>query len=711
MPFELKFARPVEATAEVAPLVRSPRRLLPAQAAIEGKLCDKEGREWSADVAPYMVDPLNDFAGRRYQEIIFVGPARTSKTFTLVHGAINYAVTCDPGDMHVIQMTHDAARAFSKDEVAPVIRHSEGLSAAMSSKQIDNNTFDKRANNGMLLAFGWPAVSQLSSYTAKYMISTDYDRPSNRDNVDGEGPLFDLMTKRVATYMSRGKALAESSPGEDYLDASWSPTSPHEAPPALGIAALYNGGTRGRFYWRCKGCGHRFQAAPGPEIFDLPDFRTLQDLVMQATDLSGLVGEYARVSCKRCGTMHTMSDRRDLNLSGRWLHEGERFDAQDRIVGERRKTPRVSYWLGGAAAAFQRWDSMLRGYFEAVRTFVQTGDEGSLRTKTNVDFGASYMPRAAAMRRRAEDLMNRAEDYVRGVVPFGVQFLTAAVDVQMGRFVVVVYGWGADREAWVIERFSITHNPDRLDPSGRPDMVNPAANADDWDLIETQVMDARYPLVEDPSVTVPIYVVGCDSGGQAGVHARAYDFWRKMRDKGRGVELKLLKGAATDTAPRIEERWPDARTKEDRATPSRGDVPVWFLNTTTFKDEAVGDLALDRYGPRFVHLPKWLDRRFFGELVAESRGPKGWVKSEKRNEQFDLHVYNRALYAVIGAERIDWSNPPLWARRPQPVSENAEARATIAGDATLSHRMEKLAKGTENAPTSLADRMAALVRR
>jgi phage terminase large subunit GpA-like protein len=662
--------------------------MLPSEAATTFSLCDKEGRQWSADVAPYMVEPLDLLASRRYNAIVFVGPARTSKTFSLLLGGINWISTCAPGDTLVVQMSQDTARDFSKFEFDPAARHSTGLRDRLSPRRSDANTFDKKFRSGMVLKFGWPAVSQVSGKTMQYVFLTDYDRPENRDNVDGEGTLFDLGYKRITTYMSRGKCLVESSPGEDQVDAAWTPETPHQAPPCNGILSLYNRGTMARLYWACLDCGERMQVVPGPGMFALPEFDELVELVSR-NDPMELAREYARVVCPHCGSQHLMQHRPDLNKNGVWLHEGERFE-NGVIVGDRRETKIASYWMGGAAAAYQRWDAMLQGYFEAVREYRRTGDENPIRTKTNTDFGAPYMPRAAAKRRRAEDLMRRAEHetWPKRTVPKGVQFLIGVVDIQANRFVVAVYGFGEGLETWLVDRFEITQSL-RLD-GDRALPVDPAAYDTDWHLLIDEVIKRSYPLEEDESLRMPIYYSHCDSGGAAGVTYRAYEFWRHLKTVGLHNRFRLVKGASQVNAARIAETWPDAKNKIDRVHGARGDVPVYLLNTTIWKDAIVGDMARDLPGPGYLHLASWTDRDIFAEYVAETREADGWKKKAgKRNEQFDLHVYARAACAAINAERINWARPPSWAIRPESAGQVVQV---VQRNETRAERMERLAQ-------------------
>lgn len=654
---------PLKSTAEVirstSELLRPPRRMLPSQAATQHLNTEKGA--WDPSLTPMMLEPLNLLGSRDYTGIVFVGPARSGKTMSLLLAGITYVVTCDPGDMLVVQMSQDTARDFSRMDLDRAIRHSPELVARLSPRARDDNTFDKFWRSGIVLKLGWPAVSQVSSKTVRFAFSTDYDRPINRDDVDGEGPLWDLLAKRIETHMSRGKVLAESSPGGEYLDGQWKPATPYEAPPARGILSLYNRGTRARWFWPCQDCGAFFQAEPGLGNFALPKFEELEALV-QSEDLSRLADEWSKVVCKACGALHEMQHRRAMNAAATWVHEGQSIEG-GKVVGERRRSQIASYWLGGVAAAYQRWDSILLKYLQALRTYVATKDESPLKATTNTDQAAPYLPRIVAKKRGAEHLLSRLEDWPRGTVPNGVRFLTASVDVQGNRFVVQTYGWGAALECWVLDRFIISSSHRK--EGDRTAALDPASYVEDWNVLRDQVIGRAYPLANEPSRVLEVALACCDSGGREGVTEKAYEFWRQLRLKGLGRRFVLVKGDGNMNSPRIRETWPDSRGRRDR-TLGQGDVPVWLLNVNVIKDGIVGDLARETKGAGYVHIPRWIEPEFFQELTAETRTDKGWQRpSGVRNEAFDLHVYARAACILMNAEAIDWDHPPEWASPPQ----------------------------------------------
>lgn len=652
--------------------VRAPRRVKPSDAA--AAVLRTEKGPWRPELTPYLLEPLDQLGSREYRSVIFVGPARTGKTMTLILGGIAYVVTCAPGDMLVVQMSQDAARDFSRMDLDRAIRHSPELASRLSPRARDDNTFDKFFRSGIALKLGWPAVSQLSSKTLQYVFLTDYDRPENVHNVDGEGPMFDLASKRTETYMSRGKTVAESSPGEDYVDAKYVRRG-NEAPPARGILSLYNSGTRARWHWPCQHCGEMFEAEPGLGCFAMPEFDELKKLVERA-DLMSLAEQYSRVMCPHCGAGHELSDRPAMNVGGRWLHEGESF-VDGEVVGERRRSTSVSYWLGGVAAAYQSWTSIVHTYLTAVLTYVRTGDEAPLRKTTNTDQGAPYIPRAAVERRSADHLMNRLEQWERGTAPDGVRFITVAVDVQAHRFRVNVYGWGVGLQSWLIERFQISRSK-RKEGEGFA-ALDPSAYVEDWDVLIDEVIERAY-RVQGTEVDLKPLLVMCDSGGREGVTEKAYDFWRSLVPKGLHRRFRLVKGTGNLNAPRVQETYPDARGRKTGV--GRGDVPVYMLNVNVIKDGVWGDLSREVPGPGYVHLPDWIEDEYFAEITAEKRTAKGWEKEKSNlaNEDFDLHGYARAACIVLKAESIDWDRPPEWAASFDQRAQLKEARAAAAAE-------------------------------
>lgn len=633
---------------DIAGLIRPPRRISVAECAAEAvKVVSSSGAQpWDAATTPYMVEPMNLFASRRYEAVIFAGPARSGKTEGLCDCAISYAVTCDPGDMLAYFATELNAQDYSKRRLRRLHEHSEQLSAQVSPRAHDNNIMSTIYRNGMLLSLGYPTSSQMAQRDARYVVLSDYD--SMPDDVDGEGSAFDLGRKRVQTMLSAGMAMVESSPKRTITDAAWRPLG-HEAPPCDGgILPLYNLGDRRMYYWRCLHCREWFRVPALPAYQDRGDI-----------DASAAT---AHVVCDRCGSIHGAESKRALNLGGRWVPDGCTIAGDGRLEGTPPRTTFASFWLLGCAAAFQPWHSIVRNCLRAEQSYASTGAEEPLRTTLNVDQGLPYLPRSMRGSRSSLALQERAEDWPVRTVPDAVRFLVAAIDVQGYRFVVQVVGWGPGDERWLIDRYQIDQSS-RLDGDGRPLRLDPASYPEDWTLIEERVIRSEYQMSCGDRL-MPVVAV-CDSGGKAGVTERAYGYWRMLRAKGLQHRFALAKGnsAAKTGSPLVQESWPDSPRKDRRAK-ARGDVPVYLINTNDIKDKLDGDLKRDAPGPGYIHIPAWIDEHVFRELTAETRGPKGWAQGRSANEAWDLMVYDRAAIKIMELWQrrpFTWDNPPVWA--------------------------------------------------
>lgn len=625
---------------------------------------------WEPDLTPYLIEPMDLLSSREFDAVVFVSPARTGKTQALVDGWIVYSITCDPGDMLLVQMTQEKAAEHSKKRLARTFRASREVKKRLSPRRNDNNVHDKMFRDGSFLKIGWPSISIFSSSDYKRVALTDYDRfPSD---VDGEGDAFSLASKRTTTFMSAGMTLVESSPGREIVDTKWKRTSPHEAPPTTGILSLYNRGDRRRWYWPCPQCGEYFQ----PIMENMTGYRDNPD--------HEAASEAARMQCPHCLTLIEPSQKRDLNNLGVWLKEGMHIDKAGNITGEARRSRIASFWFEGPAAGYQTWYKLISNLLAAEEEYERTGSEETLKAVINTDWGLPYQSRLSLEGRRGDVLMERAEPIAKRIVPRDVRFLVAAVDVQGGknrRFVVQIVGYGSHGERWIIDRYNIRYSL-RTNEHGESLPIDPASYLEDWQLLRTDVLDKLYPLAGGDNQVMPILAMAVDSGGEDGVTDNAYAFWRQCRKAGVGSRVYLFKGDGLAKGKLIHKTYPDNTERSERRARARGDVPLYLLQTNALKDRIAAALGRQDAGPNYVHFPDWLGEWFYEELTYEERGTDGkWRKPGKgANEALDLLCYAHALVILRGYERINWDKPPAWARLPdevgiQPVVEQPERQA------------------------------------
>lgn len=642
--------------------LRPPKRVTVADGAASSLLLKRPGdapTAWSAKDTPYMVEPMNTLSSRQHSSTCFVGPAQCGKTVSLGEGWMAHAIANDPGDMLIVQMTESKAREYSRQRIDRALDHSPKLSVFKSS--LTDNLHDKMFKHGMWLRIGWPTITNLSSTSYRYVFLTDYDRMP--EDVDGEGDAFSLALKRTTTFLSRGMCAVESSPGFPVVDPNWQPSTHHEAPPCGGVLGIYNTSDRRRWYWKCLDCKNWFEAKPGLSLFRLPSEEQLLEEIREI-NIGAMAKEYARVICPHCETKIPFSYRYSMNQAGRWLPDGCRLRSDDTVEGDAMQSTTAGFWLGGVAAAYQSWESLLSKYLQALRHYALTSDESHLQTTVNTDQGMPYISwhlRQAAL--AASDPGSRREqDMQRYVVPIAARFLIATVDIQGGvgaRFVVQVHAIGPNREKWLIDRYAITES--NREGLGGKAPVDPAGYAEDWDLITEKVVRCTYRTeIENIEMRVRLTVV--DTGGEDGVTERAYAWYRRLVAANVGMRVMLVKG---QSSKKFEAATPNIRMSKvgARNPKEEGDIPLYILNTDRLKDIVSTDLKRSTPGAGYLHIPAWLPQSFLDELNSEVRNPDGtWTQVRKRNEAFDLLAYCEAGFLCLGADKINWQNPPAWAK-------------------------------------------------
>lgn len=660
---------------ETAALVRAPDRRPLSQLLPELLYTEQGGVMTPVDMelTPYMKEPADLLKSRRYRQVIFAGPARTGKSLSLVEGFLMDSAAMTRADTLLVHISQQRAAEFSKRNLKRAMNASAVVRDALSHNRHDNGIHLIKMRAGNFINVGWPSKNVFASATYQRVLITDLDRMPL--DVDGEGSAIQLAGKRTQTHGTSGMVMAESSPGYSVIDPNYRPATPHESPPTFGILAAYNEGDRRLFHWQCPDCGEWFEPT-----FDLLQYdRDERDAQKASADVF--------LACPYCGGCFHEDQRHEgqafklwANSGGLWVPEGCRLDQNGTLHGEARDTDIASFWLKSLPAAFQSWRSLVQKYVSARNLYDDTGLIEDLKTVTNVDLGLPFAPPVISDR-DANMLEARKESLGVRVVPEGIRFLIATIDVQGGtktrRFEVQVEGFGVGLESVIIDRFKIEKS-ERKDPDSPEKFVRvkPGVYPEDWDMLIKKVMQKTYPLDDGSGRVMGIYRTACDSAGEDGVTDQAYGFWRRLKTLNLHRRFILIKGHSRPGAPLIEVRRPDNTGRKDRKVKVSGEVPVLFIQSDRAKDIVSACLDRDMPGARYCHYPDWLPRSFFDELMAEQRTPDGkWdkVSPSSRNEAFDLMSYARAVLYHLKAERIlDWLAPPSYAL---PWDENAEVSA------------------------------------
>ena len=645
-------------TSNISKMLDAPRPIVVNELADE-MFTLPTGNKFKSSMTPYMIEPMNLVTSRVTSSIIFVSPARAGKSLCLIDATQCVLLKYRPSDSLLILSTADMARRYARTRTDRMIKKSPEINELLTTDRHKDNVLNKMFINGSSLWIGSPTPTNLSASDYKHCFWSDVDRGAS-SNADGD--IWTQLKKRNQTFLSSGISVGESSPSRDHTDINWKASHPHEAPPVGGILDLYSQGDQRMYYWRCHDCDTPFRIPVDMSLFVLPNDTELLN-ILNSESAHKVAKRYASIFCPHCGSKIDYKHKRELNIEGKWVKRNP-----DEHI------PSASFWLGGVAATFQSWEEIIEKYLLALSTFDNTGDESKLRTFFNVDIGAPYIPKAMSDVVDAKMLYDRCVPSERGVVPDGVRYILASVDIQKTKFVCQFVGIGKDNRMWLIDRYDVVLSER---PYGEGfHHVRPASYVEDWDVLIENVIEKKFSL-EDGKGEMSVHHTLCDSGGNhsstndSSVTENAYLFWKKtnqLTSPNRG-KFSLIKGVRprTSDTQAVKRSVLTKASSTARKTRTVGTLPLYILNTTMLKDSIMSMLKRDTVGAGYIEFPDWLELWFFKELTVEIRTQKGWENPKgRRNESLDLFVYTLAGTMIVRDSEygamINWENPPSYAK-------------------------------------------------
>lgn len=302
---------------------------------------------------------------------------------------------------------------------------------------------------------------------------------------------------------------------------------------------------------------------------------------------------------------------------GEWCAEGEGIKHRGFHISEL-----YSPW--------KSWDEIIADFLSAKKA------PETLKTFVNTSLGEVWEESGEELDESA--LYTRREHYA-ATVPAGGLVLTAAVDVQDDRFEIGVEAWGQGEENWKVDLDILRGDP------GRPEL---------WERLE-DALSRTY--THESGVEMRIACALIDSGGH--YTQQVYKFV-KGRESRRIYAMKGKGGAGMPIVSR----------------PSKsnlGKISLFTIGVDTAKELVFSRLRHTEPGAGYVHFPisDRFDPEYFEQLTSEkcvTRYHKGqprreWVQVRKRNEGFDLSVYNTAALYILNpnfkaiAERLSDKSP------------------------------------------------------
>ena len=615
---------------------------------------------------PYNVGPMNSLDDPKCQLLVLVKPSRSGGTTIAENYLFKMMMFGPMGHVSWVLNSDEAVTDYCRNVVKPMFEQNPDLQAKVSRARGEDLDGFKRVR-------GYP-VEWLSAKDSTFR---------NRQPLFMVSDETDAWAKRFAATPkvqidARQKMLGHRRKGAimSHPDLGWN----------SGVAACFEDSSRGIFIMRCPECEGYASAYATKFWSDVPEFKLFwpRNKELSNDERLAMAEQQAAMLCPHCGVLLTDEQRNamiDAALrDGReWMHRGQTLDALEGVLGEMDDHPVHGYWQHGLMLKTGTLGRLARDYESALIKFERTRDPSQLKEFMSKALSEVFEGAASTGGVSANALKERVRDsnYLRGTVPEGVRFITAAVDTGGREFDVIWIGWDLDGRSWLIDRVTIRQ---RLHDDGVLRDIHVKGEIEDWMVLLPQVADRQFPLVGRPGWALPVAVV-CIDDGDGNVTEKARSFARRAERAGyhwnRWSRIKLIKGVSGKRA-----MLPDAPRKIDKDEMGKPVEPVIFeysLGVDALKAQTIERLAVDDGSPGECNFPAELEGRYIDQFFGESLIDGKWRRSGP-NEQLDLYGYAEAGRQMLKPDRPDikWNDEqrrPIWARPIPLKSEGGDPEA------------------------------------
>lgn len=563
----------------------------------------------------------------------------------------------------------DEIEEFCEERLEPMLRIHEPINQHVNWRDRRHSLTRKRIR-GSLARFLAATPTSIRMKTAPIIIG---------DEIDG-------YKKRVRRGFI---TMAEARQQEHGIGALLYVCSHPDEGPSDGIDLVIRQSLVHLWHWNCPYENCRKASSPAVEAevrmtWNVPQL--LEDIEdMDLNQLLEMVEREACLICPHCQGRIDNDMRLEMSARGTWLQPKQTLDEDGVVEGDRRTQRTMGFVIHAWMSPWVKIGELARRYVKEKIFADESQDFSGLKEVVCKFLGETFM--GANKEEQMEDykiLQGRlASDYKMGIVPRGVRFLTSFVDVQGTYFDVVVRGFGAANQSWLIDRFQIKQKPKEEDDRAFEN-IDPSNRLSDWDVIEEAVLNQSYPLAGNEvrreaglaEMFLPIAKTMVDAHGMPGVHYNAVRWVanltnprRAQLDEAAGrparkpIELYRVQLIHGDGNPKRE---PTKRLKkhmnDDKGQVLPHNAYERTINVHHFKLIVSRRMKIVEPGPGFCNMPNNLPTRYWKEMTSERLINGAWEKFG-HNETWDGMVLTEAAKDLLDPDRkeIDWVNdPPIW---------------------------------------------------
>lgn len=573
--------------------------------------------DWSHDYTPYAVPIMEWLSDAGTRQVNIMACAQSGKT-EIGLNFLGHTIDEDPAPfLMVMPRETDASRRVGT-RIKPMFESTPSLQKHLPRMSLDEINIGKETlldNMNLYLAWAGSPAAMADNPICKGHIDEAAKFPRK---VKNEADAINLIKKRFTTYRGRSKLLNTSTPATkgDPFDRE------------------FESGTK--FFWhaKCSHCGEfHFQKW---EHYQLD--KDKQGKLLSATEYHA--GGHARYVCPECGVCWTEQDRWAAVSAGKMVPEGCTIDKTGRISG---KIPVTAYKSTRITAfmLYPGWMTadILAAEWAEAQLAKHAGDIEPLQDFINSRCGEPWEEKE----KETDEIKLRSHigTYEPGIIPAGVQLLTAGFDVQLDHIWGRVLGWGYLSEVWSIyeERFE----------TGDTSLL------ENYQLLR-EFLSMTWPLDEDPDKHMTIRMAGIDCNYRTDV---VYDFCRLCK------EVDILPVRGDDSV----------KTRVYRPSKIAGGTMIRYdINIGVIKDRLFRLLFESAVpGPGYFHLHRDTTDEVLQHLSSEDSQPirKGkkveriWVKKGRHvpNHLWDCDVYGTFVAELAGARTLRDPTVPVKKRQ------------------------------------------------
>lgn len=619
---------------------------------------DTQKTKWKRDLTPYLVPVMDALDNPNVRGVVVPKPARSGGTVVAENYALKMCEFGPSGDIMWYLAGPKEVESYSDRTFKHIFEDHEGVAAKIGKGPSDNKLTMKKVGGRSIELM----VMSAQTTTNRQALFIVFDEPDSY-NKKFASNFMDQGEDRQRMLGSSAKIYACA-----HADIGWSG----------GIAQAWVQSSRGILIMRCPDCLGYASPYPTKHWPDVLRFKLFYKKSPPRTPVGErirMASKTAAMLCPHCGSLLNDDQRHAMIDTSAFMHDGQSLDIEAGIIGDPVQSDTMGFWihvLNVKQVTLAKLAAKLEGALEHHERTTKTEKikQVMVRTFGEVFEGVGDITglSAESLRKRVNELAKAEEnerpvDYRMGEAPDGVMLVTAAVDTGGKKFDVLIKGWDLQRRSWLIDRFTIRQrrHSDGVMRDIRPDKVQ-----DDWNVLESQVIDRLIPLQSDPSKALPIAITVIDSGDGKSTW-KAYEFARRMDRKrwGNWRKVRCIKGAKSPNAPDL----PPTPTKISRDNEGKMIEPVvtlHMLGVHKLKDDVVERLAVEDGSPGqcyfAIDTPNSALEEFFGEFKDEGK----WVRPNNApNETLDLYGYSEAARLMLEPDResIKWDGDsrPVWA--------------------------------------------------